>query len=258
MFKAFTPYALAHRGVTTTRMPFTPCMPTQMVSIGFGKPLNSGIETVIIERKSVPGDVVKRRVNDLAALCERETGRKPGKAWRSETKDAVVLELLPHAFPKRKEVPICWLDDHVLVGSTSNSDTDLIVSLLVGSEDGLAIALADGFLGTETVTRWVTEADDVQPDFELGSKVTLSGEDGTVAFKDWRITRDEVRELARRNTVASIALSNERAEFVYEPDTACVKSLSFIGIQMTGDADADCVLTRDALATLVKELRGAA
>src|SRR3954469_16749431 len=88
---------------------FVECGATQAVSAGWvpprGQPHAPLVEvvgghrllTLMVERRLLPGAVVKRRVDELAAQVERETGRKPGKKLKRELKDQATLELLPMA-----------------------------------------------------------------------------------------------------------------------------------------------------------------
>ena len=79
--------------------PFAECGATQPRSIGWVSPRGDDhgalVEAIdgqwllqlMVESKLVPGSVVKRQVETLAAQIEKTTGRKPGKKETRELKD---------------------------------------------------------------------------------------------------------------------------------------------------------------------------
>ena len=101
--------------------PFAECGATQPRAIGWVSPRGEDhgalVEAIdgqwllqlMVESKLVPGSVVKRQVETLAAQIEKTTGRKPGKKERGELKDQATQELLPMAFTKTGALQL-WLD----------------------------------------------------------------------------------------------------------------------------------------------------
>ena len=133
---------------------FTPCLQTQPQSAGFVPPRGTEHAALVesaaagrhrllrlqFERRQLPGEVVKRRVEEMAAALERDTGRKPGKKQRKELKDQAVLELLPQAFTRRSAVQI-WLDTSLrllCVDASNARQADEALSLLGRHLEGFA------------------------------------------------------------------------------------------------------------------------
>lgn len=214
MFKNFTPYLIAAPATAPTNWEsraFSPCGATEECSVGF---INS--RTVMIERKVVPADALKRRVDEVAAEIERETGRKPGKKQRADLTEQARHELLPRAFPKRKVVPFMQLDDLMVVGSTSSGDLDLAATLLVQTTPDLAIGtLTTARHPGAAMTEWVLDA--AEPvGFAVGREVTLEGENRIATFKGYSlIYNDEIDALIKQgHGVQSLALSyDDRVSF---------------------------------------------
>ena len=61
------------------------------------------------ETKTIPAEVLERKVAEKAARIEQETGRYPGKMERRELKDEAKLDLLPVAFAKQAAMWV-WID----------------------------------------------------------------------------------------------------------------------------------------------------
>jgi hypothetical protein len=85
-------------------LPFTPCGPTQPLSLGFVPPRGQAhgplaefvpgghiLLKLQFEQRLLPGSVVRERVDELAQKMEQETGRKAGAKRRRELKDEALL-----------------------------------------------------------------------------------------------------------------------------------------------------------------------
>ena len=86
-----------------------------------------------VQRKLLPGAVIRQHVEKLAAKIEEEQGHKPGRAQRKELKEQALLELLPKAFV-RDAVTYAYIDPNakllVIDASTVNKSDD-VVSMLI-------------------------------------------------------------------------------------------------------------------------------
>ena len=137
------------------KSPFIECGATQQKSAGWVPPRGEAhgalvesiggqwIARLMTETKSVPGDVLARKVKEKAARIEQETGRKPGRKESKELKDEALLDLLPMAFTKQASMWV-WIDptERLLVLDTSSqARADEVVSLLVESIPGLSVSL---------------------------------------------------------------------------------------------------------------------
>ena len=101
--------------------PFAECGATQQKSTGWVPPRGDEhgalVETVdgqwiarfAIETKAVPGDAVRRKVEEAVQHIEKTTGRKPGKKELRDLRDDALISLLPQAFPRRSTVTV-WIE----------------------------------------------------------------------------------------------------------------------------------------------------
>lgn len=132
---------------------FVPCTPSQEKSTGWTEPRGQDhgplVESVggqwvlefMIEAKTLPGSVVRRKVDERCAQIEATTGRKPGKKEKRDLKEDITQELLPMAFTRHARVAV-WIDpkEHRLVINASNAArADEVVTSLVKSLDGFAV-----------------------------------------------------------------------------------------------------------------------
>ena len=77
------------------------------------------------------------------AQIEASSGRKPGKKETRDIRDDIRLELLPMAFTKQSSV-VVWIDREaqlLVIDAASQAKSDEVVTALVKSLDGLALAL---------------------------------------------------------------------------------------------------------------------
>lgn len=175
---------------------FAPTLATQELSVGFaphadGRMLiesNLGSTTyrhlrVCIERRSVPGQTLARRVDEMAAAFERETGRKAGKKMRREMKDQALIDLLPSAFPRQAVVDVLIENDpdepgmRALFGTTSGSTVDCIATFMASSLEGLGLSFqAVAKSPSEVLTTWLGHGAADHP-MHLGRHAVLRADD---------------------------------------------------------------------------------
>ncbi len=160
MFKALTLYHLPAAAQPDARkleeqlgaLPFTPCAPTQPLSLGFVAPRGHDhgllaervgdhlLLKLQFEQRLLPGSVVRERVEELAAKMEQESGRKPGAKRRRELKDEAMLDLLPQAFTRQSAVRV-WIApalELLVLDTTTAARADAALSLLTKAIPGLA------------------------------------------------------------------------------------------------------------------------
>lgn len=258
MFKNFTPYVIAAYATAPRDWyahAFVPCESTQELSAGFISPHH-----VVIERKVVPADAIKRRVAELADAIERETGRKPGKKQRADLADQARVELLPRAFPKRKVVPLMTDGDLLILGSTSAGDLDVVTSLLVRSAEGLTLSMLSTPKNPgSAMTEWVRDEFSMGG-FDIGREVTLEGGDRTATFKGYSLDGNpEVDALVKQgHTVQSLALGyRDRIAFTLT-DGLQFKGVKLLDLTFGGresSDDADRALWAGEVFPLVRALR---
>lgn len=147
--------AEAEQGLAGQR--FAPCGPSQEKAAGWAEPRGAAhgplIEAIdgqwllefMIESKTLPGSVVRRKVEERCAQIEQATGRKPGKKEKKELKEEITLELLPMAFTRQARVAV-WIDPaerRLVVNSSNAARADEVVTSLVKCLDGFALALVN-------------------------------------------------------------------------------------------------------------------
>ena len=136
---------------------FQPCGPSQEKSAGWSEPRGEAngplLESIdgqwlldyMVESKTLPGSVVRRKLDERVAQIEATTGRKPGKKEKKELKEDITLELLPMAFVRNARVAV-WIDAaerRLVVNSSNQSRADEVVTSLVKALDGFAVALVN-------------------------------------------------------------------------------------------------------------------
>lgn len=257
---------------------FTPCGATQESSMGLvparGKEHGVLIEAidghwvmrVMMEKKKVPGTVLKEKVEEKAKLIEQNEGRKPGKKELREIKDEVRMELLPAAFPSRSATYV-WIDTKaglLLVDGATIGKCDDIVSLLVEQLQGFGVSLLDTKQTPQSVMAlWLNEYEATEGFYiERECELKSSGEDkAVVRYSHHSLDIDEVREHIKEGKMPTkLALAFEgRVQFVF-CDNLTIKKIKFMdGVfadrpEDEDTFDADVAITTGELAPLLKAL----
>ncbi len=142
--EGFAP-ALADVQAALEPMQFVECGASQDKSIGWVPPRGEAhgplVESVsgqwilklMIESKAVPGNVVRRKVDERIAEIEAATGRKPGKKEKRDLMDDALLSLLPQAFARQSTV-LVWMDlenRRLVLNAGSQGKADEVMSALM-------------------------------------------------------------------------------------------------------------------------------
>ena len=195
--------------------PFAPCAATQQKSAGWVPPRGDEhgalVETVdgqwiarfAIETKAVPGDAVRRKVEEAVQHIEKTTGRKPGKKEMRDLKDDALIALLPQAFPRQKAITL-WLDPATRIlalDATSQGAADEVITSLVRvAGKGFAVGLLNTVTSPQAaMAAWLADDEgEALPDaFDIGRECELKGsgdEPAVVKFGRHPIETDEVRQ----------------------------------------------------------------
>lgn len=230
---------------------FQPCQPSQEQSVGWVPPRGFEGGAMIeafdgqwilmfqTEKKSVPGALVKRRVSERAAEIEKETGRKPGKRERKELKEEVIQSLLPMAFPTLKQIPV-WIDTHaslLVVGTSSSSQADVIVTSLVKALEGFGVEMFNTMHEPgASMSAWLTT---YEPPigFTIGRSCEMKqNADGgaVVRYKNHPLDVEEVANHAKEMRTTLLRMEwDEQVSFELRDDHS-LRGLSFA----SGKADA--------------------
>jgi recombination associated protein RdgC len=258
---------------------FVPCGASQPISLGWVPPRGQAhaplLEVVgghwllrlMIEQKVLPGAVVKRRCDEMAARIEADTGRKPGKKQRKELKDQAMLELLPQAFTRQMALPV-WIapaQQLVMIDTASASKADEIVTLLTKGLPGLAIKpLHTALSPAAAMSDWLLG--EPPAEFSVDRECELKSADemkSVVRYARHPLDTDEVRahiELGKRPTRLALTWKG-RVSFVLT-DAMQVKKLEFLdGVyegqpKGSGDEafDADAAIATGELIRLIPDL----
>lgn len=189
---------------------YVPALQTQDLAFGFVPPREENgamveavggalIARLMIERRSVPGAALRKRVEAEAAHIEATTGRKPGKKERRALKEDALLALLPQAFPKHQAVPL-WFDrltGLLVVGATVGTVLDLVVTALVRAVPDLVLTMVQTkFPPGIIMAGWLAHGE-AADDFVLGRECELrsnSEEKSAVRFTHHNLETGEIRK----------------------------------------------------------------
>ena len=263
---------------------FTECGSTQQKSQGWVSPRGERhgalVESVggqrlvklMTEQRVLPGSVVKKRIDEIAAHIEKTTGRKPGKKQTKEIKEQATLELLPMAFTKQSST-LVWIDPvhhGLMIDASSQSKADEIASLLVKTLDGrIAVSsLQTAQSPTVCMAEWLTSGEPPAA-FSVDRECELKSHDemkSVVRYARHRLDTDEVRQhIVTGKVPTKLALTwNGRVSFMLT-DNWQVKKLAFLDVvfeshkaSSKGDKgesfDADAAIATGELIKLIPDL----
>ncbi|WP_293221422.1 recombination-associated protein RdgC [Ottowia sp.] len=296
MFKNLMLYRLAGAWPATAaqleealaREPFAECGATQQKSIGWvpprGEQHGALVESVdgqwiarlAIETKAVPGEAVRRKVQEAVEHIEQTSGRKPGKKELRDLRDDALLALLPQAFARRTQVTV-WIDPRerrLLLDAGSQGKADEVIASLVRlAGRDFSIALAQTQQSPQAaMTAWLAaQSPDELPEalaVERECELKGSGEEpAVVKFTRHELATDEVRQhIAEGKLPTRLALSwRARVGFVLT-QALQLKKISFLEGVFDDQAkdvaaderfDADVALATGELTPLITDLLAA-
>lgn len=254
---------------------FIECSPSQGKSMGFvparGNDHGAYVESIAgqwiakfsIETRTVPADQVKKLVDERAKAIEENTGRKPGKKERRDLKEDAHAELMPKAFPKRKEFHI-WIDTKaqlMMLDTPSSSRADDAIVALVGACDGLIFTHPQTTISPmSAMSEWLRNADAVPVNFSLGRDCKLTACDETkraVTYKNYYLDIDQVRQNIASGSVPDyVAMEHDdKCSFVLR-DTLQLNKIKLIDVVEGSEDgfDTDVTLATGALAPVIQGL----
>lgn len=288
MFKNLMVYRIAEAWTATAaqieagleKAVFVECGATQAQSSGWAPPRGEAhgalVEDVgghyllklMVEQRVLPGAVVKKKVDEIAAQVEQQTGRKPGKKALKDLKEQATLELLPMAFTKQSAIRV-WIApaQHLLmIDASSANRAEEVVTLLVKAMDGLALHLIQtAETPASCMAAWLM--DGVAPEgFSIDRECELKSADemkSVVRYARHALDIEEVRaHLAGGKAPTRLAMSyKDRVSFMLT-DTLGVKKIAFLDVVFEGKDspekeaafDADAAIATGELAKLLPAL----
>ncbi|MDO9195793.1 recombination-associated protein RdgC [Rhodoferax sp.] len=258
---------------------FVPCGASQEKSIGWIEPRGEAhgplVESVggqlivklMIETRSLPGSVINRKAEERVAHIEATTGRKPGKKETREIKDDIKLELLPMAFSKESSVSV-WIDPQarlLVIDAGSQARADEVVTMLVKSLPGLAVALIDTKVSpTAAMSEWLI-TQEPPAGFTVDRECELKAADeskAVVRYTRHPLDTEEVKQYVESGKLPTrLALTwDSRVSFVLTEGLQ-LKKLAFLDVVFEGAStgkddgfDADTAIATGELRKLLPDL----
>lgn len=258
---------------------FVPCGASQEKAIGWIEPRGEAhgplVESVggqlilklMIETRALPGSVIKRKAEERLAHIEATTGRKPGKKEIREIKDDIKLELLPLAFSKESSVAV-WIDPEaslLVIDAGSQARADEVVTMLVKSLAGLAVALIDTKVSpTTAMSEWLI-TQEPPAGFTVDRECELKAADeskAVVRYTRHPLDTDEVRQYVESGKLPTrLALTwDSRVSFVLTEGLQ-IKKLAFLDVVFEKTSagkddgfDADTAIATGELRKLLPDL----
>lgn len=133
--------------------PFQPCGSQDMASRGWSSPTKDDrfvlavgghfLVALAVEQKLLPSSVVNEVAADKAEAIEAQQGFKPGRKQMKEIKEAVLQELLPRAFTRRRKV-FTWIDPvggWLVIDAASPARAEEVLDALRDSLDELPVKM---------------------------------------------------------------------------------------------------------------------
>ena len=250
VYRLMTPWAMSQAKLEEALQSahFVECGASQEKSVGWVEPRGEAhgacVEVVagqwilkwMIEVKSVPGSVVKRKVHDQVARIEADTGRKPGKKEIRSLSEDVRQSLLPMAFTKQSSVTV-WLDpqsQRLVVDAASAAKADEVLTSLIKAVDGLALALVDTQTAPATAMAHWLGTQEAPQGFSVDRECELRAADeskAVVRYTRHALDTEEVSQhIANGKVPTRLALTwNDRVSFVLT-DALQLKKVAFLDV----------------------------
>lgn len=257
---------------------YVACSPSQEKSTGWVEPRGEShgalIESIgghwilkfMSETKDVPGAVVDRQAKIAAQEIAQEVGRKPGRKELKEIKEGIRFNLLPMAFPKLG-ASLVWIDcqAHLLViDAASQAHADEVVTALVKSLEGFAVALLDTRVSpVSAMAEWLT-TQEPPAGFAIEQECELKAADeskAAIRYTRSPLDTDEVKQhIAQGMLPSRLALSwDDRASFLLTENMQ-LKKVHLLDVVFEGKStddggfDADVAIATGEFAKLLPDL----
>ncbi len=227
--------------------------------------------TLKMEVKSVPGSVVKRKVEEQVAHITSTTGRKPGKKEVREMRDDARRALLPMAFSKQGTVGV-WVDPvagYLVLDAGSQAKADEAMTALVKVVPGFAVQLVNTQVSPAAAMAVWLSTRESPSDFSVDRECELKASDeskAVVRYTRHPLDTEEVSQhIALGKMPTRLAMTwNDRVSFVLT-DALQLKKVAFLdtvledATKSAGDGkedhfDADVAIATGELCQLIPAL----
>jgi recombination associated protein RdgC len=227
---------------------------------------------LMTEQRVVPGSVVKRRTDEIAAEIEKNTGRKPGKKIMKELKEQALLELLPMAFTKQSVTRV-WVAPRqglLMLDSGSQSRAEEVVTLLIKALDGLALSLVQTEMSPAVAMAHWLGTGEAPYQFSIDRECELKSTDemkSVVRYARHPLDTDEVRQhIVSGKVPTRVAMTwRDRVSFILT-ESMQLKKVAFLDVVFEGPMaaagkmdkgeafDADAAIATGELIELIPDL----
>ncbi|WP_342051317.1 MULTISPECIES: recombination-associated protein RdgC [unclassified Cupriavidus] len=265
-----------------SKQAFTPCGSSDFTASGWVSTCADGslahvvgqqvLLTFCVEKKVLPGAVVKDALAARAADVQARQGYKVGRKQMKELKEEITRELLPKAFATRSKTTV-WIDsiNSLIVIDAHGPKVETIVGALFGSIDRLeATPLHCNLSPAAAMTDWLA-SDEAPAGFTVDQDAELKDSregKSTVKFANHRLeVADLGHHLADGKRCTQLAMTwEDRVSFVLTSKLGLkkIKALDVIRDEAKDDSDdaesrfnSDFVLMSGELSKLVASLIGA-
>ena len=221
-----------------------PCSACDLQSIGWIAPRDGGplvhsvnrqwLLALGIEQKLLPASVVKQFANDKAKEIEENEGRRVGRKEMRDLREAMIIELLPRAFVRRRTT-FGWIDPvngWLAIDAASPAKAEEFLEHLRKSVDQLPAKLLQVTQSpSSAMTGWVAEGE-APSHFTLDQDLELrSAEKATVRYVKHTLEGEEIRQhIAEGKVVTRLAMTwGDRISFLLNENLQ-IKRLSFLDL----------------------------
>ncbi len=212
------------------RLVFQPCGSQDLATQGWTSPVQDQLVFSVdgqwmialgVEQRLLPSSVIKQVAEDRAEELEAQQGFKPGRKQMKEIKEAVMQELLPRAFTRRRKV-YAWIDPkagYLAVDSSSRSAAEPLIETLHKALDELPLKLVNTERSpAAAMTDWLAAGEapgafTIDQDCELRA---VTDEASAVRYVRHSLEGNEIRDhIASGKQVSKLALTfDDRLSFI--------------------------------------------
>jgi recombination associated protein RdgC len=243
---------------------FVPCAASQEKSVGWLEPRGEEhgplVEVVgghwllrqMVEVKSVPGSVVKRKVEEQVRHIEATSGRKPGRKEVRELREDMRMSLLPLAFTKQAALHV-WINPRaqlLVLDTGTQARADEVITALIKAIDGLVVQQLDTQVSPAAAMAHWLSTQEAPRGFSIDRECELKAADeskAVVRYTRHALDTEEVRaHIAMGKMPTRLAMTwNDRVSFVLT-EALQIKKLAFLDVVIEGAADSPHADTKDS------------
>lgn len=226
--------------------PFQPCGSQDMACRGWASPTKDDrfvlavgghfLVALAVEQKLLPMSVINDVAADKAEQIEAQQGYRVGRKQMKDIKEAVLTELLPRAFTRRRKV-FSWIDPvggWLVIDAASQARAEEVLEALRDTLDELPVKMVKTQLAPVSVmTDWLAAneaagAFTIDQDCELRA---VTDEKAAVRYVRHTLDGEDVKgHLAAGKLPTRLALTfDERVSFVLT-ESLEIKRLEFLGV----------------------------